>query len=343
MKLAGRLGIRSVGAWLPESTESIKEEVDGGRLTAEAVALLGVTDVPVSAELSAPEMAVRAGRAVLERAGCDPAAVGVLVHAWVYHQGLEVWSAPHYLANELGLSSSALPTGVHEMCNGGTSALYLAAASLLADPAVSAALVTTGDRFGAPVWDRWRQHSDIAYGDGATATLLHRPDGRPDELRLHCLTHASAGWLEALNRGNAPFSMAPMENKTTLSSAQVRQEFYAEHGKKRLAESAVSCVRTSLATALAEAELEPDDPRIRLVAVPRLGPRLIHVMYGASLGPLQGKLTHLGRRTGHLGAGDMAANMADIVEQRMLEPGEFAVVLGCGGGFTWSTAVVQAG
>jgi 3-oxoacyl-[acyl-carrier-protein] synthase III len=36
----------------------------------------------------------------------------------------------------------------------------------------------------------------------------------------------------------------------------------------------------------------------------------------------------------------MLANMTDVVEQRMIEPGEYAVILGCGSGFTWSTAVV---
>jgi len=57
---------------------------------------------------------------------------------------------------------------------------------------------------------------------------------------------------------------------------------------------------------------------------------------------LLSKFVYLGGRTGHLGAGDMLANMADVVEQQLIGPGEFAVILGCGSGFTWSTAVVEA-
>jgi 3-oxoacyl-[acyl-carrier-protein] synthase III len=50
----------------------------------------------------------------------------------------------------------------------------------------------------------------------------------------------------------------------------------------------------------------------------------------------------LAGRTGHLGAGDLAANLADIVAERRLEAGAIAAVLGAGGGFTWTCAIVRA-
>ncbi|NDZ79364.1 3-oxoacyl-ACP synthase [Streptomyces sp. SID10853] len=343
MKLGSDIGIRSVCTWLPETRESVKDEIESGRLDAAAADRLGAVELPVSTELAAPEMAVLAGLKVLARANCAPASVGVLLHSWIYHQGRDKWSPSHYVANGLGLPPSALVTGVHELCNGGMSALHFAASSLLADPKTSAALVTTADRFGAPVWDRWRLHTDISYGDGATAALLHRLDGGPDELRLHSLTHATASWLEALDRGNAPFTAAPMEGRPTLSAVEARREFYEVHGRESLSAEAVARVGDSLQEALEEAGISPDDPRIRLVATPRVGPRLIGAMYEKALDrSLLAKTVLLGGRTGHLGAGDMLANMADIVEQRMLNPGEYAVVLGCGSGFAWSTAVVQA-
>lgn len=342
MKFGTGLGIRSVSTWLPETTESIKDEIDSGRIEADSADRLGASELPVSTKLAAPEMAVLAGRKVLGRANCDPGSVGVLVHAWIYHQGRDIWSSAHYVAKELGLPPSALPTGVHELCNGGTSALYFAAMSLLANPDMSTAMVTTADRFGAPVWDRWRLHTDISFGDGATAALLNRTDGGPDELLLHSLTYATANWLEGLDRGDAPFTATPMEGRATLSAVQARREFYAVHGRSSMKEAANDRVSTSLRTALEEAELEPDDPRIRVVLTPRVGPRLIDVMYHDALGEsLLPKMIYLGGRTGHLGAGDMLANMTDIVEQRMIEPGEYAVILGCGAGFTWLTAVVQ--
>jgi 3-oxoacyl-[acyl-carrier-protein] synthase III len=124
---------------------------------------------------------------------------------------------------------------------------------------------------------------------------------------------------------------------------QARREFYAVHGRSSLKEAANDRVSTSLRTALEEVGLEPDDSRIRVVVTLWVGPRLIDVMYHDALGePLLFKTIYLGGRTGHRGAGDMLANMTDVVEQRMIEPGEYVVILGCGFGFTWSTAVVQA-
>jgi 3-oxoacyl-[acyl-carrier-protein] synthase III len=343
MKFEGGIGVKAVTTWLPETTESTAAQVSSGRLDAEASERLGVAQLPVSADLAAPEMAVLAGRKVLARAGWDPGEVGLLAHAWMYHQGREKWSAAHYVAHGLGLPASALPFGLHELCSGGTSGLFLAASTLLARTDMTAALVTTADRFGAPVWDRWLNHTDIGYGDGATAALLHRPDGSADELRLVSLTYSVANWLEEMERGKAPFSPSPMYGRDTLDTSSSRAEFYAVHGKESLREAAAEHVGASLHSALDEAGLSADDPRIRVLTTPRLGPRLINLMYGSVLeGELKAKLIQLGRGTGHLGAGDMLANMAAIAEQRMLASGEFAIIAGGGGGFTWSTAIVQA-
>jgi 3-oxoacyl-[acyl-carrier-protein] synthase III len=343
MRFGSGIGIKAVTTWLPETTESIKDQIDQGRIEAEVADRLGATELPVSTELAAPEMAVLAGSRAFERAGLEPDAVGVLVHAWIYHQGRDKWSAAHYVADRLGLPPTALPTGIHELCSGGTSGLYFAAVSLLAQPEMPAAMVTTADRFGAPVWDRWQLHTDISYGDGATAALLHRPDGGRDQLRLRSLTHGTACWLEGVDRGNADFTAAPMEGRETLSAVQARREFYAEHGRSSLKEAANDRTATSLRTALAEADLEPDDPRIRVVVTPRVGPRLVDIMYSDAFPEvLLSKFVYLGGHTGHLGAGDMLANMADVTDQQLIGPGEYAVILGCGSGFTWSTAVVEA-
>jgi 3-oxoacyl-[acyl-carrier-protein] synthase-3 len=49
----------------------------------------------------------------------------------------------------------------------------------------------------------------------------------------------------------------------------------------------------------------------------------------------------LGARTGHLGCGDVLANLADIMARDLPGPDEYALVLTGGGGFTWSCLVVQ--
>ncbi|MCX5142751.1 MULTISPECIES: 3-oxoacyl-[acyl-carrier-protein] synthase III C-terminal domain-containing protein [unclassified Streptomyces] len=342
MRFEGGLGVKAVTTWLPGTTETTGAQVAAGRLTEERGRQLGVTELPVTAELAAPEMAVRAGRRALARAGWDPERVGFLAHARVFHQGHEKWSYAHYIASELGLPSTALPFGIEALCTGGATGLLLAATQLVGDPALTGALVTTAERYYAPEWDRWSMHSDIGYGDGATAALLHRRDGGRDDLRLLSLTHSTASRLEGMERGNRPFTQVPMQDRKTWETNAERKDFYEAVGKEAFPEAARVHVRASLLQALEEAGLEGDDPRIRLFTMPRMGPRLVDVMYGSVAGLLKAETVLLGGRTGHLGAGDMLANMADIVTHRMLMPGEFAVVAGAGGGFTWSTAVVQA-
>jgi 3-oxoacyl-[acyl-carrier-protein] synthase III len=343
MRFDGGLGIRAVSTWIPATTQSAAGELAAGRIDAETVERLGVTRLPVSTDLAPPEMAVRAARRVLERAGWGPERIGLLAHAWVYHQGYDKWSPAHYIASELGLPDRALPIGIHELCNGGSTALYLAALNVAADPGIDGALVTTADRYGAPTWNRWLTHTDIGYGDGATATLLHRRDGSRDELLLLSVAHASASFLEGLERGDAAFTTAPMLGRTTLDSRDERRQFYDRYGKESLGEAARRCVRGTLYQALDEAGLAADDPRLRYILVPRVSPRLTELMYGGVVADeFKAELLWLGADTGHLGAGDMPANLADLVAREMLAPGEFAVVAGAGGGFTWTTAVVQA-
>jgi 3-oxoacyl-[acyl-carrier-protein] synthase-3 len=212
---------------------------------------------------------------------------------------------------------------------------------VLADPA-GTALVTTADRFGPPVWDRWTSHTDIGYGDGATAALLGRP-GPGDALRVLAMSCSTAAWLEGMERGTEEFTRSPMVGRATLESTSRRRQFYEVHGKDSLADAAATHVRDSLFRALEAAGLAADDPRIRLVTVPRLGPRLVGLMFlGVFESELKAELVQLGQRTGHLGAGDLLANLADIVELGLLAPGEIAVVAAAGAGFTWSTTIVEA-
>ena len=344
MRFDGGLGIKAVTTWIPETYETIDDAVSAGLIDADNVGRQGVTALPVCHEdIAPPQMAVLAGRKALARAGWRPDHVGMLAHAWVYHQGHDKWSPAHYIASELGLPGSALPFGIQAMCTGGGTGLYLAAIQLVADPRVPGALVTTAERYGAPVWDRWQMHPDIGYGDGATALLLHHRDGTPDELVLLSMTHSSAGWLEGMERGDAPFTRSPMEGKTNWVTNDLRKQFYDRHGKESFPGESRKHVRISLHEALADAELEADDPRIRFVAVPRMGPRLVDLMYlNVIESDLKAEHVLLGGRTGHLGSGDSIANMADVVEKNMLAPGEIAIIAGAGGGFGWSTAIVQA-
>jgi 3-oxoacyl-[acyl-carrier-protein] synthase-3 len=67
------------------------------------------------------------------------------------------------------------------------------------------------------------------------------------------------------------------------------------------------------------------------------------IMFGGVLEDVLPKadILRLGARTGHLGGGDVIANLADVRTAADLAPGDIAVITGGGSGFTWTTVLVE--
>ncbi|MFF1277283.1 3-oxoacyl-ACP synthase [Streptomyces marokkonensis] len=330
--------------WLPEERETASAMVAAGRITAEESRGLGLTAVPVSGT-PAPDMAVRAAERALAASACGPEDVGLVVHGWLYHQGHDFWSPAHYIAARIG-ARAALPLGVQQMSNAGAAALGVAVDKLTADARLQVALVTTADRFCPPGFDRWAADYGVVYGDAGTAAVLRRRDpGRTRSgLLLKSLAFVTDAQYESMYRGRDEFSPAPLWRGGRIDVRRTKKAYLEEHGGiAAFTESARSCVRTVLLEALAEAGVQPSDARIRYVALPRLSDSVLDMMYLPVLeGLVAGKILRDREDSGHLGAGDMFANAARISGAHDLESGEFAVLIGGGGGFTWSCAVVQA-
>ncbi|MFF4449325.1 3-oxoacyl-ACP synthase [Streptomyces sp. NPDC001502] len=340
MDLRDGLGIKAVRVWLPERADTAHEAVADGRIDPEEQATAGIRQLPVS-DLAAPEMAVRAARAALAAAGPDAPAPDLLIHAWIHHQGHDFWSPAHYVARELG-AHHTLPVGIQQMCNGGAVGLELAAARLLADPGCRSALVTTADRFADEGFDRWRGDYGVWYGDAATAVVLHRPDGSPDELLLRSLATATIPEVEALHRGRDAFSPAPRWHSDRVDVRRTKKAFIEDTGLDVFYRRVHSVLPDIVLGALADAGLEPDDPRVTLIAFPRVGDKVLNETYYPGVAGLtKARNIRLGGDTGHLGAGDMAANFEEIRRRGLLDAGEIALVISAGGGFTFSCAAVE--
>jgi 3-oxoacyl-[acyl-carrier-protein] synthase-3 len=352
--------VRAAVTWLPEHRYRADEAVRDGRLDPADRDKLGVRELPVATE-SAPELAVRAGWLALDRAQCPPERLGTLIHAWVHHQGHDFWSPPHYIADRLG-ASNAVPFGVQQMCNGGSMAIQLAVERLTAEPDAAPVLVTTADTFADPGFDRWSGDYGVVYGDAATAVLLDRAGPDPDRagpdqaarpgddagpggtrLRVLAVSTAAAPGLESVHRGQDEFSPAPGWHSRQVDVRRTKKAFLTEHGPDLLTQVTIIRLAAVVHDALSRAGLRADDPRIRLVALPRLGRAAIDTSYLPALGDLASKVVDLGgAHTGHLGAGDTAANLAAILDGDRLGRGDVALVCGGGGGFTWSCLVVQS-
>lgn len=347
MRLPRPLGISGPELWLPDRRQSAREAVELGLTDAETADELGHTQLPV-ADLAPPEMALEAGRRALAAAGTHPRDIGLLLHAWIHYQGHDLWSPTHFIADRLG-ADHAVPIGVQQVCNGGAAAVELAAARLFVEPALGRALVTTADAFVEPGFDRWGGDYGIAYGDGATALVLHHLEGtkggRPADLVLHSLSTVAAPRLERMHRGDDPFSPAARSLGPRVDIRRTKKAFLQAGGMETFTEASSRALRSAVESCLDGAGMTTTgDLPLRYAVAPRLGRKTVDLAYAPLLSKLTGaELLRPGTDTGHLGAGDAAASLAELHARRLLGPGEYALVVSAGAGFTWSCLLVSGG
>ncbi|GGR75355.1 MULTISPECIES: ketoacyl-ACP synthase III family protein [Streptomyces] len=340
MRLSGTYGL-VCAAWYPSERQTVEEALAAGDVDRRTAADLGYTALPVSAETAPPDMAVAAGQRVLERGDCPARTLSMVLHASVHHQGHDAWSASHYIADRLS-AHHAVPIGLLQQCNGGAIGIELAVSRLQGDPQAGPALVTTGDRFLMPSWHRWRTDYGMAAGDAGTAVLVHRGDELPSDLTLHALATTVASELEVMHRGEDELNADPLGHGPMIDVRRPKRHFVRSIGVDHFTKLAHDRIREAVREALASCGLAPDDPRLRHAVLPRLGAKAMAEAYVPPLTEsVAAPLLDLGRATGHLGAGDLNASLADLAIGDRLEPGQYALVLNGGGGFTFTAAVVS--
>ena len=245
------------------------------------------------------------------------------------------------MADQLGLADS-VPLGVQQVCNGGAAAIELATARLLAEPRLGRALITTADRFAEPGFDRWRGDYGIGYGDGATAVVLQLPDSGDADLLFHASSTVAAPHLERMHRGTDPFSPAPRSLSPRVDIRRTKKAFLEAEGLDAFTKAGGESLRAAIDSCLHQAGLAADDPRLRYVLPPRLGRKTIDLAYLPVIAAtVPAEILRPGKDTGHLGAGDTAASLAEISRKGLLGPGEYALVISAGAGFTWSCLLVS--
>lgn len=315
---------------------TVEQAIDAGLCEQSQVSAMKVRAVTVSAGESGPELAAAAARTALDRAGTGPSDVDLVLHAAIYYQGQELWAPASYVQRAaVGNQCPAMQVG--QISNGGMAALELATAYLQADPARTAALLTSGDRFCAPGFDRWRSDPGTVYADGGTALVLSRRSGFA---RLRSLASASRPELEGLHRGTAAFGPVPFSHRDRVDLDACKDEFLDKVGKSFMLSHVVSGQREAIKQALADAGLELAD--VDWFVLPHLGYRRLAASYFTKYDIDPQRSTWPWSRTvGHLGAGDQFAGFDHLVTTGAAGPGSRCLLVGVGAGFSWSCAVVE--
>ncbi|MDH6132411.1 3-oxoacyl-[acyl-carrier-protein] synthase-3 [Kitasatospora sp. MAA4] len=329
------LYITGAAAHLPPRV-TVAQALERGECDPQSVRSSDLLSVAVSDGESGPEMAASAAGTALRRADADPGEIDLLLHATVYYQGHDLWAPASYVQRR-ALGNRCPAVEVRQLSNGGMAALELAAGYLVPGSARVGALLTTGDRFCAPGFDRWRSDPGTVYGDGGTALVLSR---RPGFARLRSLVTVGDSDLEAMHRGADPFGAAPFEQRRPMDLEVLKRRFIEQVGTS-YSVARVSAAQTEvLKQALAEADTELAG--IDWFVLPHFGLRRLTsgFLRRWEVAPEDTTWTW-GRTVGHLGAGDQFAGLAHLAQSGRLLPGQRCLLVGVGAGYSWSCAVLE--
>ncbi|MFC8450417.1 ketoacyl-ACP synthase III family protein [Kitasatospora sp. NPDC057223] len=281
------------------------------------------------------ELAAAAARTALGASGHGPHDIDLILHADVYYQGHDLWAPASYV-QRVAVGNRCPAVEIRQMSNGGMAALELAA-GFLAGSGGTAALLTTGDRFGAPGFDRWKSDPGTVYADGGTALVLSRRTGFA---ALRSLATVSDADLEGLHRGDDPAGAAPFSHRPRVDLDAHKQDFVAAHGISYCVSRVSAGQQEALKRALADADAELAD--IDWFVLPHFGLRRLTSSFLRPWGVSPEATTWPWARTvGHLGAGDQYAGLAHLVSSGKARPGQRCLLAGVGAGFTWSFAVID--
>jgi 3-oxoacyl-[acyl-carrier-protein] synthase-3 len=342
MRVPTEVSLCGTTMWAPQTVERAADAVEAGRLTQDVWEELDLEAVPVAGpDLSPPDMAIMAARAALKDSATSPENVGLIMHCSVWHQGYDIWSAPHYIADQL-TARDALPIAISQHCNAVMPALELAVARLLADDDMESALITAADRFILPGFDRWSANYGCAHGDVGSATVVRRGVYPGTGLLLRSVNSFAVPELEEMHRAGLALTPAPRWGVENIDLRIAKKAYLQKHGIENFAKIATATVGAVIRRTLDEAGVAADDPRLRCITLPRISGKLLNGTYI----PTIAKVTSappwpLYRRTGHLTCSDILANLADMQAEKLTRPGDFGLVLNAGGGFTWSVIAVE--
>ncbi|HEV2371287.1 MAG TPA: ketoacyl-ACP synthase III family protein [Streptosporangiaceae bacterium] len=285
-------------------------------------------------DMAPPQMAVRAARTALDRAGTAGGDLALVLHSSIWFQGVDMWPTASYVSDQAGARyTPAFDLG--QRSNGGMGSLELAA-GFLTGAGGGTALLTTADRVRPPRIDRWNTLAVSVYGDGGTAVVLST-DGGVAAVRATCTVADNS--LELLARGNEPFSPCPpdprekldLEGRAVVSVASVMPD-----AVKRL----VSVLTGARDSVLEEAGVGMDD--IATVVSPATrrgqGHGELHHLLGV---PDERTTWHFGRYTGHLTCGDQFAGLTHLIEAREVSAGDLVLMYGGGVGYSVTAAVIE--
>lgn len=333
-----RVGLAATASYLPEQWLSAAEisELSGipEQVLVDKFGLRGKHVAAADEHVS--DLAVAAGRRLLEEHGFDPAEVDVVLYYGSTWKDHSVWQAAPWIAHRLGCANAFAVEYDNVSC-GTPVALRVCRDLLLAEPELRTVLAIAASRESYLLdYGNERSRFMFNFGDGAVAGLLVRDHPANELLATHAITDGSLSLQVKVPAGG---SVEPASVETVARRRHFLDVADPGSMKARLDEvSLPNFVR------VAETALERSGASLADVSY-LCGIHMKRSMHAAiveALGVDPARAAYLDD-TGHMSGVDPLFALDRAVRAGEVAYGDLVLLLAAGTGYTWAASVLRWG
>jgi len=326
-----RVGLLATASYLPErwmtaaeigAAAGIPEDVIVGKF-----GLRGKHIAAVDEHVS--DLAVAAGRLLLDEAGFDPAEVDAVMYYGSTWKDFAVWQVAPYIADRLGCRN-AFALEFDNVSHGTPIALRVARDMLRAEPELRNMLLVAACRESYLLdYSNARARFTINFGDGAVAGLLVADADRNEVLGAHTITDGSFSLHVKVAHGGS----ASQDGYPFLDVED-------PEGMKRGLD-AVSLDRFVEAARVAVERSGASLDEVALLC-PLHMKRSMFLTVLERLGLDESRAVYLDD-TGHMSGVDSLLGLDRAVREGRVADGDLILLLSAGTGYTWAASVIRWG
>lgn len=330
------IGIAGFGTYFPERIETAADLVERTGIP-EAVLRdkMGIRQRHVAGERdTVTRMAAEAAKRAIQRAGIDPAQIGLVISHGSEHKDHLVWNAASKIMHEVG-ASNAYAFEMYALCAGAPIAMNTARAMMQVDPRLRWVLLAAGSRENDLInFRNERSRFMFNFGAGGGAMLLQRDAARNLILGAAAYTDGTLSETVVLTRA-AVGDGAPVVGELHGRLDVVDPEYMAG----RLGEVSLPNFIRVITEAVEQSGARLGD--VRFLGITHMK-RSFYLQILETLGLTPEQSVYL-EDYGHVQSVDQVLALELGLAQGKIREGDLIVLAGAGTGYTWSAIAVRWG
>lgn len=328
------IGIESTGVYFPPTIETAADlSVKTGIPERIIIEKFGLIQKHVADEsLHASDLAIAAGKQALE--GIDPLSIDVVIYFGSPHKDYYIWSSASKIQHELG-AKNAYAFEIMNVSSCFPIALKVAKDMIASDQSIQNILLVGGCKESQIIdYANPRSRFMFNFADGGTAALVTRQSNKSEILDSTILTDGSFhDDVRVLAGGSKRFASHETVDEM-LHYIDVKDP---QSMKERLDPVSISNFELVIRQALKKSNHTPQDIKLLL---PLHTKRSMFKELLQSLDLPEENTIYLNHH-GHMSALDPCVGLHFAQQKGLLNPGDIAVAVSAGTGYTWAATVVK--